>query len=953
MKKIFLFLMAFTCLFVLFSCDEPGLTENPTVEVEKYTVTFDTNGGSSIDSVEIEKGGRVSIPKAPTKEGASFEGWFKDKELTTRWNFNKDTIVANTTLYAKWGEEELIKPEESLGFTIHYQRSDEAYTSWGLWLWPKDGEGALYEFNGKDDFGVYFQATWEDFGVANLEKTQLGFIVRELGDWIKDVDSDRFMNFASMEYAADGYYHIYLLTGDKEIYTSADGEVNEMIIFFGYTYNTVLNEIKISFQTNKEYGDFVIKQGNTVIIDSEKAVDNPQVTKKAKIFQYNLGSQLPDLNEKVTLEVGFLESEKKLTATADTSALYGTKAFENLYAYDGELGAIYTKSSTTFRVWSPISTDVRLRVYSNGTPANLGGDNNYREYPMKKGEKGTWEYTENGDLAGKYYTYFVMNNTYPTGREVVDPYAKSTGINGLRGMVVDFSLTNPEGWDDVKVHETNQTSLTVYETHIADLTSSTTWGGTAAKAKLFTGFYESGTTYSEGGKTVSTGFDHIKELGVNAVQLLPIFDQANDERNKTFNWGYNPLNYNALDGIYSSDPYDGYTKIKEFKQLVQAYNEAGINIIMDVVYNHTASLNGTNFDVLMPGYYFRYNNGVPSNGSGCGNETASDKYMFRKFMIDSTEFWASEYKLGGFRFDLMAIHDVETMNQLAANLHENVSEYVAVYGEPWGGGSIAMPSGFTSASQAAMNQYKGYGCFNDQMRDALIKGGMSGNAEKGWITNNSSINTADLSKIENGIRGLVLSGNTKYEPEKAIQYVTCHDNYTLYDRIKAAGITDEATVKKMAMLANSVVFTTQGVSFMLAGEEFLRTKGGDHNSYQSSYKVNELDYALKVKNIDMFENYQKLIALKQNGNILGLNGEAAKVIKINSNSDGSLIWFDLVDASTNTTYRIIHSNGVSKATKTVDLSGFELYLDTLNSNVTLSATTQIQAYQTIIATKKA
>ena len=849
------------------------------------------------------------------------------------------------------------KPENSVGFAIHYQRKDSNYAKWGLWLWPKGGEGDLYEFNGEDSYGAYYKSTWEEFGVSGLESNQLGFIVRELSQWNKDVDSDRFIDFSTLDYDSNGYYNVYLKSGDEEVYTSTSGEVNEVVSTFSFTYNTTKKQIWLVFQTNKDYSSFEITHGNKKIVDSTatKATDPNVLTKTDIAFKYNLGSELPDLNEDMVLTVTFKNSGKTIKAVANMRGLYATPAFEEMYGYDGDLGAIYSKASTTFRVWSPISSSIKLRVYENGTPSSLGakGSDAHQEYEMTRGPKGTWEYTVNGDLDGKYYTYYVVNKSYPTGKEIVDPYAKSTGINGLRGMVVDFAKTNPEGWDDVKVHEIEETSLTVYETHIADLSSSTTWGGTAANAKLFKGAYESGTTYSENGKTVSTGFDHIKELGVNAVQLLPIFDQANDERTQVFNWGYNPLNYNSLDGIYSSDPYDGYAKIKEFKQLVQAYNEAGMNIIMDVVYNHTASLDGTNFDVLMPGYYFRYNATGPSNGSGCGNETASNMYMFRKFMIDSTEFWASEYKLGGFRFDLMAIHDIETMNQLTANLHENVSEYVAVYGEPWAGGTVAMPSGFDAATQGAMSLYEGYGCFNDQMRDALIKGGMCGNDERGWITNSTLVNNADVSKIKAGIKGQVIANSSKYEAEKAIQYVTCHDNYTLYDRIKAAGITDEDTIKKMAMLANSVVFTSQGVSFMLAGEEFLRTKNGDHNSYQSSYKVNELNYSLKIKNADMFANYQKLIALKQNANILGLTGDDCKNITINTNDDNSLIWFDLVDKTTNTTYRIIHSNGVSTKTKTVNLAGFNLYLDTLNSNVELTASTTIKPYQTIIATKKA
>jgi len=847
------------------------------------------------------------------------------------------------------------RPLESSGFVIHYSRPEGDYSTWGLWLWVDGKDGALYEFNGEDAYGVYYKATWDEFGAGKLDNTKLGFIVRDLSDWIKDVESDRFMEFKSLDYADDGFYHIYLITGDSAVYTSADGEVNDVIIFFGFTYNEKLKQIRIAFQTNKEYSKFKITQGDKVLVSSDTIEGDSNVVRKtSKILQYSLGQDLPDLSAVVKLSVTFAETGKVLEDVADFAELYSTPVFEEKYCYTGELGAIYSPAATEFKVWSPVSSSVKLRVYESGTPENVDknrGDNTHTEYEMTQGDKGVWSVEVEGDLGGKYYTYVVTNDKF-TNAEIVDPYAKSTGVNGLRGMIVDFSKTNPLGWEDVKIHEYKSTELTVYETHIADLTSSTTWNGTRANAKKLKGFYESGTTYTSGDVTVSTGFDHIKELGVNAVQILPFFDSANNEISPSFNWGYNPLNYNAVDGSYSSNPYDGYVRIKEFKELVKAYNEAGINIIMDVVYNHVNGLEKSNFDVLMPGYYFRYNAGVASNGSGCGNETASEHYMFRKFMIDSTMFWAQEYKLGGFRFDLMALHDVETMNQLSKNLHENVSEYITVYGEPWTGGTSAMSSSSTPASQANMNLFEGYGCFNDKMRDALIKGGLSGVSEKGWITNSSNVNSSDVLNIKGGLTGLVIAGNPKLEAEKCINYVTCHDNYTLYDRIKAAGITDEVTVKKMAMLANSVVFTSQGVSFMLAGEEFLRTKGGNENSYDASYKVNELDYSLKIKHMDMFNNYQKLIEIKQNEALFSKSNAECKALKVLTNANGSVIYFDLVDEDLGLTYRIVHCNGVTSGDKSVNLEGYTLYLDTLNvENISLTASYQMQNYQTIIAYK--
>lgn len=577
------------------------------------------------------------------------------------------------------------------------------------------------------------------------------------------------------------------------------------------------------------------------------------------------------------------------------------------------------KKRLHLKVWSPLSSEIELRIYENGTPTSVNkdlGNDEFVVHKMEKGEKGVFSVEVTGDLEGKYYTYVVTNSKY-TKDEIVDPYAKSTGVNGLRGMIVDFSKTNPIGWEDAEMNDHSRTELTVYETHVADVTSSETWGGTKEKAKKFTGMYEEGTTYSEGGKTVKTGFDHIKDLGVNAVQLVPIFDQANDELktdDKAFNWGYNPLNYNSLEGIYSSNPYDGYAKIREFKELVKAYNEAGINVIMDVVYNHVMTATKSNFDILMPEYYYRYDaKGSFANGSGCGNETASERSMVRKFIVDSTEFWAKEYHLGGFRFDLMALHDVETMNAVIKNLKEKVNENIFVHGEPWTGGTSPLDP-IDAASQANLYKFEGYGAFNDKFRDALIKGGMSQPTEKGWAINLESVLTGDEENVKRGISGKTGTINT--DPLKSTAYVTCHDNYTLYDRIQAAyasadgsdtsQVPSDEIIADLGTLSNAVVFTSQGTSFMLAGEEFLRSKGGDHNSYDSGYKVNEHDYSRLIDFPEVYENYKNLIEFKQEFD--GLHFKTAEEIEnnviFNEESTSGVIDYTITDDEG--TYRIIH-----------------------------------------------
>ena len=501
------------------------------------------------------------------------------------------------------------------------------------------------------------------------------------------------------------------------------------------------------------------------------------------------------------------------------------------------------------------------------------------------------------------------------------------------------------------------------------MTSSVTWTGTEANRKLFKGMYEAGTTYTKDNVTVKTGFDHIKELGVNAVQIIPIFDQANDEKNMTFNWGYNPLNYNCLEGGYSSNPEDGYVRIKEFKELVQAYNEAGISIIMDVVYNHVNGAQGSNFDVLFPGYYFRYDNGGQlTNGSGCGNETASNHYMMRKFIVDSVKFWTAEYKLGGFRFDLMGLHDLGTMEEVVTEA-KKINENIVVYGEPWTGGTST--GDYTGAKQASGNKFKGYGAFNDKIRDALIKGGLAGDSELGWISDNSKkISATDTNCLLAGIRGVTAGDSTIEDPDKAVTYVTCHDNYTLFDRMVATGkfstntkdksgnitgatITDEnkTLIKKMNVLANSVVFTSQGTSFMLAGEEFLRSKNYSKNSYNLSYETNELNYALKAEHLDMFESYKKLIAFKQNVDGLHLDKDGIANFQPKLSSDGAVLSYKVMDTANSREYMVIHANGLANQS-TFDLSGYTLYWSTLSgTEKVLSAETTVGQYETIIAYK--
>ena len=817
---------------------------------------------------------------------------------------------------------------------LHYNRDNPAdYAKWGFWIWQyPGGEGKLYKLNYQDDFGGVALYPLSAFKVTKNGK--IGIIPRLQSDWVKDCDADRIMDLSKYAMDENNYIHVYIQQGDVTLYAEKESLMKTVSAAFD-------SATKITVKAKKAIETVTIYEGTAVFANVEG--------NSAKSVTYTIptGTTL-HLDKGYTAKVKFDGSDEVVETDVNMQKLYDTDMFNNAFYYNGELGALYDQTATTFRVWSPLSTSITLNVYVDGSKAETP-----QTYPMEKKDKGVFEVMVSGDLAGRYYTYTVVNNSYPDGEEIVDPYAKSAGLSGVRGQIVDFTQTNPQGWEDVTPIDYNRNELVVWETHVSDVTSSSTWTGTEANRYRFLGMIESGTTYTDtaSGTQVKTGFDHIVELGVNAVQLVPIFDQANNESLRKFNWGYNPLNYNVLEGSYSSNPRDGYVRINEFKQVVQAFNGHQINIIMDVVYNHVNSAGGSNFDVLCPGYYFRYDaSGSPSNGSGCGNETASDRAMFRKFMIDSVCFWASEYKLGGFRFDLMALHDIETMNQLVAALKQ-INPNIVVYGEPWTGGESQLSSA-KQAKQANLAKFEGYGAFNDDMRDALIAGGMKGAAEKAWITNSSSITKSHVNSIVKGLQGA--TGSFTSDPNKTVNYVTCHDNYTLYDRINAAGITNEETVRKMAVLANSVVMTSNGTTFMLAGEEFLRTKDGDHNSYESGYKINELDYALKVKNIDVFNVYKQLVAFKRTCGALHLGSASdvsayVTVTKLGEGAkEGSVIQITLKDVAANRTYTVIHANGVVASGFTVDLDGQTLLLNTLGNEVVLSAATPVLPYQTLI-----
>ncbi len=541
-------------------------------------------------------------------------------------------------------------------------------------------------------------------------------------------------------------------------------------------------------------------------------------------------------------------------------------SFDDYPVYTGnDLGVNYSPSKTAFKVWAPMASEVKLRLYAAGD-----GGLPLRTVDLQKDISGTWTLVIKEDLKNKYYTFQVLQNSKWL-LEKPDIYARAVGVNGNRGMVVDLASTNPDNWErDEKPMLKNATDIIIYELHIRDISIDPN-SGIINKGK-FLGLAETGTKNPDG---ESTGLDHIKELGITHVHLLPSFDFSSVDETKSqanqYNWGYDPQNYNVPEGSYSTNPYDGNTRIKEFKTMVQALHENGLRVILDVVYNHTSDIEHSNFSQFAPGYFYRQNpNGTYSNATACGNEVASERAMVRKFMIESVVYWAKEYHIDGFRFDLMGVHDIETMNQISTALHQ-VDPTIFIYGEGWAAGNSPLPDTLR-AIKKNMATVPGVAAFSDDIRDG-IKGGWSDVKEKGFVSGGSG----KTESVKFGIVASTPNAQIDYkavnysklpwaaQPGQTITYVSCHDDNTLFDRLKISNPTaTEAELIQMDKLANAIVLTSQGVSFLHSGAEFLRTKQGIANSFNAPDAINQIDWSRKTKYHAVYEYYRGLIALRKN-----------------------------------------------------------------------------------------
>ena len=530
-----------------------------------------------------------------------------------------------------------------------------------------------------------------------------------------------------------------------------------------------------------------------------------------------------------------------------------------------DLWLSYTKESTVFKLWSPHADKVKIKLFEAGN-----GGEAYATYLLKPGGGRTiWQKQIKGDLHGVYYTYQVKFD----GKwldETPGIYAKAVGVNGKRAMVLDMETTNPDGWEKDKGPKLDYPNeAIIYELHIRDMTIHPASGSSMPGRYL--GLVESGTKGPDG---VSTGIDHLKELGINYVHLLPTFDHyaINEKRldSAQFNWGYDPQNYNVPEGSFSSDPFKAEVRIKEFKEMVKAFHDNGIGVILDVVYNHTGRTEQSNFNLENPEYYYRFReDGSYSDAAACGNETASEKKMMRKFILESVHYWAEEYHLDGFRFDLMGIHDITTMNEVAADL-KKVNPNIFVYGEGWTASDSPLPEQ-DRALKKHTKQMPQITAFSDDIRDGL-KGSVFEDKSTGFVSGAKGTEAS----VAFGIVGSVEHEEIDYsqvnyskeswanDPWQVISYVSCHDNHTLIDKLEVSRPdADKEKLIAMDKLANAVVLTSQGVAFLHAGSEMLRTKNEEHNSYNLPDSINQIDWNWKVKNKAVVGYYTNLIKLRK------------------------------------------------------------------------------------------
>lgn len=728
-----------------------------------------------------------------------------------------------------------IAPAEEI--TVHYNRPDGDYDGWSLWTWNADADkNKEVTASGTDDFGMVFRLNTEDYG----DVKRIG-ILPKLNNWEKKDDPNRFLSSAMGN-------DVYLVSGDKILYSVlpriAPKVLTAEIDDTGHV-RMVLSKSVASDQLNPE--QIFVRDGKGRLHPVRSATAVGGAGGKTKVITVQLQDDFPlrDLSGSIA---GFSDYE---ACPVVPGKILDDKSF---FYTDLPLGAVYEPERTVFRAFAPTALQVTLRLYES--PA--GGEP--RDYPMHRMRTGVWDLGLEGDYNGRYYTYLVK---YTDGEyEVVDPYSRCTTAHNGRSLVIrDRTPVAPAPVFPPR-------DAIVYELHIRDFTIDPDAGVRPEYRGKYLGLTQEGTRYA-GDESILTGLDHLKELGVNVVQIMPIQDFDNDESSDAYNWGYMPVHFFSPDGWYASRR-DDATRVREAKRMIDAIHRGGMKVVMDVVYNHTAEGSPSvrfSFNGLAPNYYYRLReDGSYWNGSGTGNEFRSESPMGRKFIVDSMKYWVTEYGVDGFRFDLMGLIDLETLKQAVTELRQ-INPDILIYGEPWAGGETPIDK-----TEKGDQRGLGFGVFNDHFRDA-IKGNVGNAKSLGFVQSWPEVNM-----IKKGIRGSI--GDFTKEPTETINYVEAHDNHTLWDRIEIGTnigypVTPDDRMK-MDMMAAALVLTSQGIPFLQAGQEMLRTKEGEDNSYNAPDRINEIHWKWKKEHREVFETYKALIHLRRDHPMFRM-GEADEI----------------------------------------------------------------------------
>ena len=748
---------------------------------------------------------------------------------------------------------EHVRSFAELELTIHYHRHDGDYQGWNLWIWGETTPGSQVDFTGKDDFGAVAKAVLKE----QSDGGELGLIVRKslpADHWAeKDGVEDR--QIPLFRASDEGHLEVWLMQDDPRVYYREEDVDRTPRLTLAALEDTTTIRVECYlpvYSQGQDWG-FTLYQGEREVSLSQVEPSYAQGSPKA--FTLTTAEPL-DLTKRY-----YLHHNTHGDMEVTLGRAFDSKEFYEAFHYSGDdLGVTLGVKRTTFKVWAPTASKLDVVLYNSGE----GGKG--VKTPMTLGEKGVWTAIIPDNLEGMFYNYLVTHGTKTA--EVVDPYAKASGVNGKRGQIVDLSKTNPPGWDEVQwLPLENPVDAVIYEVHVRDFSSSPSSGITAQGKYL--GLIEKGTRTPTG---IPTGLDHLVDLGITHVHLLPIFDFATvDEANpqESYNWGYDPLNFNVPEGSYASDPRDGRVRIRELKEMILGLNRAGIGVIMDVVYNHTFHSVESSFHRLVPGYYYRHHSHRRfSNGSGCGNELADERSMVRKFIVDSVVYWAKEYKLAGFRFDLMGLHHLDTMREVRRALDE-INPEILIYGEGWAAGPSTLPE-YERAVKENTHQLPGIASFCNDLRDG-IKGHVFHTKEGGFIQGEGLEESVKFGlvggvqhpQVDYG-RVLYSRGPWAMHPSQSVAYAEAHDNLTLWDKLlcTTAPEDDEQRIK-MIKLAHAIILTSQGIPFLHAGQEFARTKGGDPNSYQSPDHVNQLDWERKGEFEQLYRYTKALIELRK------------------------------------------------------------------------------------------